>query len=315
MYVMEIRTSFPSDRREQIEVILSELSALHPQAETEAYAIRQNELFFRAVRRKLSYLRWLYGARKQIQGNSLLEINELLPGLDDVFHTKMAEMERQPRPGIIQPVVESIAGLARQVPHGKRFRIVSLGSGSMEAERQAVEALLRGGTHSLTVVGFDISPRTRAFAAKNVGTLANARIVQASRLTEAKLAELERETREPVLVVVADNDIFTLLSDFTPSFFGLAMSTLFLHHFGRAEREKLVALMRSLAPKALNYDGYKNEAVLPLLSIAGWGSPVFLNAAVFSTIRFPSREEALRLHAGAKVYFYNHGHYRAVFSS
>ena len=312
---METRT-FPSGRHERIDFILSELARLKPQSDTERYAIEQNRLFFESLKSKWSYFRWLYKVRDKIHGADLLEINELLPDLDEVFHEKMAEIERRPSPGIIRPLVDGVSAMVMETPQERRFRIASLGSGSMEAERQIIEQIQReGDPRPLTVAGFDISPRTRAFAEQNLSTLAGVRIVQVSGLTEEKLTTLEQETREPVLVVISDNDIFTLRSIFTLGTFDLVMTALFLHHLDETKRIQIIKDMRALAPKTLNYDGYKNEVVVPMLSVTGWGSPVFLNAAIFSTIRFPSRGEALKLHADAKVDFYKHGHYRAVFFS
>lgn len=308
-------TAFPENRDTQIEFILSELSQLHPQSEMERYSIEQNTLFFKSLRSVFSYARWLYRTRKHIRDKDLLEINELLPALDEVFHTKMAEIERRPRPGIIRPVVDYIVALVTEVPQEKRFRVASLGSGSMEAERQIIEQLQKAGNgRLLTIVGFDISSNTRTFAEKNLGSLRNVRIVQETALTETRLDALEQETQESILVVIADNDIFTLVSDFASHMFDLVMTSLFLHHLHETDRIRLVEMMRALAPQTLNYDGYKNEIVIPILSITGWHSPVFLNAAIFSTVRFPSRIEVLCLHPSAHVDFYNHGHYRAIFS-
>ena len=308
--------NFPDNRRGQIEFVLSGLSQLRPSSGAEKYAVEQNILFFESLRSVPSYVRWLYGARRNIRREDLLEINELLPDLDEIFHAKMAEIERRPRPGIIRPVVEHMTKSVVNGPQDKRFRMATLGSGSMEADRQVIEQFQ--GTENkkpLTIVGFDISQNTRAFAKKNLSALGNVRIVQESELTGERLAVLERETQEQVLVVIADNDIFTLLSDFQPHSFNLVMTALFLHHLREADTMKLVEDMRVLAPQTLNYDGYQSEVVIPVLSLTGWHSPVFLNAAIFSTIRFPSRTETLRLHPGAQIDFYKHGHYRAIFSS
>lgn len=307
---------FPNSRDEQIGLILSELAQLHPRSEAEKYAIEQNALFFKSIRSVFLYSRWLYGARKHIHKKDLLEINELLPDLDEIFHAKMAEVERRPFPGIIRPPVDYVTALTIHAPQGKRLRIASLGSGSMEVERQIIEQVQqKGELRPLTVVGFDISSKTRAFAGKNLSALANVRIVQETKLTEEKLAALERETQELILVVISDNDIFALSSDFAPRAFDLVMTILFLHHLHEEDRIRLVRQMRILAPRTLNYDGYQDEIVIPILSMTGWHNPVFLNAAVFSSIRFPSRIEAQNLHVDAQVHFYNHGHYSAAFPS
>lgn len=307
---------FPEFRDKQIEFILCELDQLHPKSEVERHAIEENVLFFKSLRSVPRYVRWLYGLRRRIQGESLLEINELLPNLDEVFHAKMAEIERRPRPGIIRPVVDYITRLASEGPEERRLRVASLGSGSMEAERQSIERIQQiGNTRRFTIVGFDISPHTRAFAEKNLGKLINVRVVQETRLTEERLSVLEQETQESILIVISDNDIFTLSSDFSSNAFDLVMTSLFLHHLDEVRRKELIEHMKTLAPRVLNYDGYQNEVVIPILSLTGWHSPVFLNAAIFSTIRFPSRTQVLGLHSGAQIDFYNHGHYRAIFSS
>lgn len=308
--------NFPVAREEQIEFVLSWLRQLQPQTEIEKYAVEQNIIFFESIRSTSRYINWLYRLRKHIRGDDLLEINELLPELDEIFHAKMAEIERRPRPGIIRPVVDYITDLVKNTPRDKRFRIASLGSGSMEAERQSIERIQQmGNTRQLTIVGFDISPHTRVFAEKNLSNLTNVRIVQETGLTEEKLITLERETEESILIIISDNDIFTLSSDFSSQAFDLVMTSLFLHHLDEKRRIKLIEGMRFLASRVLNYDGYQNEVVIPILSITGWHSPVFLNAAIFSTIRFPSRTQVLDLHSGAQINFYSHGHYRAIFSS
>ncbi len=308
--------NFPTAREKQIEFVLSRLSQLHPKSGAEKYAIEQNVLFFESIRSVPRYVNWLYRLRKYIRGEDLLEINELLPELDEIFHAKMAEIERRPRPGIIRPVADYITDLVKNTPQDKRFRIASLGSGSMEAERQSIERIQQtGNTKPLTIVGFDIAPNARAYAEKNLCSLLGVHVVQEAKLTGERLAELERETKEPVLIVVSSNDIFTLSSDFAPHTFDLAMTALFLHHLHEATRTMLVENMRGLASHTLNYDGYQSEVVIPLLSLTGWHSPVFLNAAIFSTIRFPTRTEVLSLHEGAQIAFYKHGHYRATFSS
>ena len=307
---------FPSARNKQIDFILSRLERLYSKSKIEKYSIEQNILFFKSARSVFKYFCWLYGLRKNIRGESLLEINELLSELDEVFHAKMAEIERRPRPGIIRPVVDYITELATNTPKDKRLRIASLGSGSMEVERQSVENIQNSrNTCKLTIVGFDISPSTRMFSEKNLSTLKSVRIIQETKLTEERLAVLERETRESVLIVISNNDIFSLSSNFTPNVFDLVITVLFLHHLHQTERVKLVKYMRVFAPMTLNYDGYKNETVIPLLSLTGWHSPVFLNAAVLSTVRFLSRTEVSHLHTGAKINFYYHGHYCATFSS
>lgn len=308
-------TTFPNTRDEQIKLILSELSNLHPKSDTEKYAIEQNILFFKSIQSVFSYGRWLYGTRKHIRSKDLLEVNELLPDLDEIFHAKMAEIERRAHPGIIRPIVEYVTEFATNLSQGKRLRIASLGSGSMEVERQIIEQLQKTkNVKPLTIVGFDVSPNTRAFAAKNLSVLTNVRIVQEEiKLTEERLAVLERETQEPILVVISDNDIFALSSYFTPHAFDLVVTALFLHHLNEADRIRLVEQMRTFASRTLNYDGYKNEIVIPILSMTGWNSPVFLNAAIFSTIRFSDRAETLRLHTDTKIDFYGHGHYRAIF--
>ena len=309
-------TTFPNTRDEQIKLILSELGNLHPKSDTEKYAIEQNILFFKSIQSVFSYSRWLYGTRKHIRSKDLLEINELLPDLDEIFHAKMAEIERSAHPGIIRPIVEYVTEFATNISQDKRLRIASLGSGSMEVERQIIEQLQKTkNVKPLTIVGFDVSSNTRAFAEKNLSVLTNVRIVQEIKLTEEKLAVLERETQELILVVISDNDIFALSSYFTSHAFDLVITALFLHHLNEADRIRLVEQMRTFASRTLNYDGYKNEIVIPILSMIGWNSPVFLNAAIFSTIRFPDRAETLRLHTDTKIDFYGHGHYRAIFSA
>ncbi|MBU6323193.1 nitroreductase family protein [Patescibacteria group bacterium] len=307
-------SAVPTERRAQLDAVAAKLGMLSYGLPDQQYAVEQNILFFESLRSPLRYLTWLYGARKRIRREHLLEINELLPELDEIFHEKMSEIERRPRPGIIEPVVGYLTESAARVPGGTRLRIASLGSGSMEAERQFIERLGAHDAHCpVTIVGFDISSGARAYAERNLRNLPGVRFIHVSGLTKEALLDYEREAGDSILVIAADNDIFTLPTAFPPHFFDIAMTVLFLHHLPEGERARLVAEMRDFASRTLNYDGYRNEIVLPLLSLTGWHSPVFLNAAVFSSVRFNSRAEAAALHPDAVINFYNHGHYRATF--
>ncbi len=312
---MSFKKIFPQDREEQIEYILDRLNTLKETSESNKYAIEQNKLFFEAIQSVPKYLKWMYKTRKSINSSELLEINELLPELNEEFHQAMADMERQKRPGIIQPIVDFIYKLFLETKGNKRFRVASFGAGSMEAERQSIEQMHEHGIEKpITIVGFDSSSNTRKFAEKNMSSLPYVRVVMEDYLTEDKMLALESETSKQVLVIIAGNDIFLIEKDFQPYTFLLVMTALFLHHIDALSRAELVNKMRAYAKNTLNYDGYKNEIVVPIISMAGWKKPVFLNAAVFSSVRFPSKKEAVSLHKGSKISFYKHGHYRAIFS-
>ncbi len=304
----------PNDRDVQIINIISRLEQLRPHSEREKYAIEQNVAFFKSIRSVALYLQWVFGVRKHIRREDLLEINELLAELDEIFHAKMAEIERRPNPGIVTPAVDFVTDHAIHISHGERVRLVSLGSGSMEIERQAIERLQKGGyTSPMTIVGLDLAPNARVYAEKNLRSLVQVRVVQETQLTEERMFSLEKETKESVLVIIADNDIFSLASEFTPHVFDLSMTLLLLHHLSTEKRIQLVNMMRIVASHTLNYDGYRSEIAFLFLSLTGWHSPIFLNAAVFSTVRFPSKSEVVHLHSNAQITFYKHGHYRAIF--
>ncbi len=311
---MNTNQDIPKDRAGQIKHVLKKLKQIK-ETESDAYAVEQNILFFEAVQSIPRYIKWLYGTRRAVLRENLLEINEILPELDEEFHSKMAVVERQPRPGIVKPVVDFVCSLVHKESKNERFRIASFGSGSMEAERQSIERLhTERFDKPITIVGFDTSKNTREYAYKNISSLAHVRVVAEDFLTEERMFSLEKETTENVLVIISGNDIFSLNKVFQPATFSLAMTALFLHHLPTSLRADIVSRMRELAPHTLNYDGYRNEIVLPLISVTGWGTPVFLNAAIFSSIRFNSKASVLKLHDGAEISFYKHGHYLAVYS-
>lgn len=301
------------NRKEQIKYILEKLQDIKKQSSKDTYAIDQNILFFKSIQSIPRYIKWLYGARKKIQNTKLLEINEILPELNEEFHLKMSLVERQARPGIISPLVDGICSVAKKDFESKRFRVASLGSGSMEVERQSIERLYKESfDKSMTIVGFDSSKNTREFALKNISSLPYARVVLEDKLTESKMIALEKETRESVLVIIAGNNIFSLEEYFRQNTFSLVMTALFLHHLPMTARINLIVKMRSFAKNIINYDGYQNEMVLPLISFTGWNNPVFLNAAIFSSIRFNTKNDIFKIYSDADVRFYKHGHYIAL---
>ncbi len=302
-----------SVRRDLIAVIIDKLRKIQPTPMT-TYAITENIRFFRASRSMWSYVTWLLTAGR-LDARRLLEINELLPEYDKQLHDSLIEIERKKFPGIIEGAVQYLELLRRKVD-ADRIRIGSIGSGGCEVERQFIERTLRAplGTGKVTIVAFDISIAAHDRAEENLESLKSERIrmVRVPQLTAESLRTLETETTQDMLVVFAHNDIFTLDSIFEKQTFTVLMSVLFLHHLPRNLGVELVRLMERAATYVMHYDGYRSLPHMIIQSFAGWKQPVFMNAAVFSNLRFWTKRGVSEAFAHMEVVSYSHGHFRAA---
>jgi hypothetical protein len=127
-----------------------------------------------------------------------------------------------------------------------------------------------------------------------------------------RLLELERACKTPVLVVQCQNDIFKLPNDFKAGDFTIVMTMLFLHHLPDDAVTKLLQIMSVLGKISLNFDGFRSNLHLLPQTMTGWSHPVFLNAVIFSNLRFATKRTITQRHEGASITYYSHGHYLAL---
>ena len=108
------------------------------------------------------------------------------------------------------------------------------------------------------------------------------------------------------------NNIFQLDEQFPPQYFDLIYHSLFKHHLNPAEQERLDSTMQMLARKRFEFDGYKSWPVVFPQTMAGWASPVFLNATVISWARYKSNDE-VKQKSGDISYYAMIAHYLRKF--
>ena len=92
-------------------------------------------------------------------------------------------------------------------------------------------------------------------------------------------------------VILCKNDIFKLDRDFSPQMFDLVFNSLFRHHLNAVEKDKIAVISKKIAKKVMEYDGYRNWPAFIPQSIVGWKFPIFLNAVIFSNLRYSEKNE------------------------
>jgi hypothetical protein len=178
----------------------------------------------------------------------------------------------------------------------------------MEVERQIFERLIRTGyRYKVTIVGDDYSESAHYVARENLSTLQQVEIVDVEQLNNDMLGETIQKSKQ-FAVVLCKNNIFDLSTIFPQKRFDVVIHTLFRHHLTDAEYRELSITIRNIAGRCFEYDGYKSWVAMLPQTVMGWKSPVFLNAEVFSNLRFMSKDE-IRKNMVGKLTFTPIGYY------
>ncbi len=296
-------------RLEQIRRLLQGLSKLNPGSDTR-YAVEENIAFFSAARSVWSYIKWLFWRSGKIDGDRLLEINELLLGLDEEMHDQLTRAGRRKFPGLLCPITDRLTSNIIS-SEDARVRVIDIGSGGMEIERQILQNLLNKNYSSpITFVGADISIDALSRAKKNIATLgSNVYIKFVEHLNPDTIEHLEHDASVQFLVLLCHSSVDDLLRTCPRDYFSFAFTSLFLHHIPRSVRIQILQHIGALARDVIHYDGYRSPMNLIPQSLIAWWHPVFLNAVVFSNLRYMKKDELRSFHADSRVTFYAHGHY------
>lgn len=84
-----------NNRKKIIEEVLNDLESLKNDPSLNQYAIDENIAFFDATKSIFRYIWWLITRAPKIDGEKLLEINDLLPKWDLAMHRKLIEVEKK----------------------------------------------------------------------------------------------------------------------------------------------------------------------------------------------------------------------------
>jgi hypothetical protein len=287
-------------RQQKISDIIKDLGTLKGGIKPDQlYAINENIRFFEASRGIFSYVKWLFGRARILDGSRLLEINDLLPKYDEAMHRKLIEMEAKKFPGLIKLLVDKLLEL---ILESRRDIVVAdFGSGGMEAERQIITELCkRNYNHKVVFIGIDQSVSAHRVAKDNLRSLGGKiRTVEVEELDQAQLEGLKQGSA-PYTVVHCRNDLFDLGRLFGKEAFDISFHTLFKHHLTEPQQEKLDQVSHHVSKKVLEYDGFFDFIGMIPQTFIGWNNPVFLNAEIFSNIRYLGKDKVKR-NKGGKI--------------
>lgn len=297
------------NRKETIDEVLKDLELLKNKLNFNQYAINENIAFFEATKSILKYIWWIVMRAPKINGGRLLEINDLLPKYDLMMHRKLIEMEKRDFPGLIAPLVNRVVEI--MTSKNKSKTLVNIGCGGMEAERQVISSLIvKKYNERLVFVGVDRSLTTAQLIKENLKDLFyEVEFYEIDNLDNQKLHEITERQEKQFLIVLCKNDIFQLDKYFPENVFDVAFHVLFKHHLNQEEKNDLDNVLNKISKNIIEYDGYLSwHNMIPQI-IAGWSNPIFLNAEIFSHLRFSKKEKLLALNRNKEILFTKIGYY------
>jgi hypothetical protein len=105
------------------------------------YAIEENLLFLKAIRSLPRYFAWLVGRAPHIDGTRLKELTDFpVPEWDVAMHTRLIEMQRKEKVGLIEPLVQKVCEYITK--ENRELVMANFGAGGMEVDRQVIARLL-----------------------------------------------------------------------------------------------------------------------------------------------------------------------------
>jgi hypothetical protein len=297
------------ERIDQINQILSDLQVAKTETSDQdlLYAIEQNITFFEATKSFPRFVVWVFTKMSKIDKERLLEINDILPKWDKEMHIKLMEIEQRKFPGLIRPLVEEIVKFikARNSP----LVLVDVGSGGMETERQVLEILIAEKYNKpLMLIGIDQSNTAHEIAGNNLGMFKkHFQFYSVNTLDNDSLQKM-RENNKGFALIHCKNNIFDLDKIFPYKVFDLSYHSLFKHHLNIEQQNDLDRILTSVSKNTFEYDGFRSNISLLLQIKNGWNHLAFLNASVFSNLRFDKQRDLISQskQRGKKVSFFKH---------
>lgn len=289
-------------RSQQIDEILKDLKDLKKQGFENMYALDENIKFFEAMRSPLKYIKWFLNDRPKIDGSKLLELSDFPLGhgrWEAILQAELLEIEQWKFPDnlmqfrkILLKQIEEVTKIIDK----KTLLLMSLGSGSMEVERQVILTLKkRDFKNKVVFVGVDLSQASLDTAKNNLKTL-NIPIEQVSNISEHELNALEQKhTQDQFIVILLKENVFNLDKYFNEKSIDLLYNTKFRHHIFPKQKELLDVLTKKLAKRIVEADLLNNlfMFIVPLIARTRWWHPILLNGGMFSSLRCPTKQEIL----------------------
>jgi hypothetical protein len=282
-----------------------------PQYVSSLYAIEENIAFLEAIKSLPRYIAWLFGRAQKIDGTRLLELTDFpVEEWDIKMHSRLIGIQKQDRPGLIKPLVDAVVLFIQdQVKKEAKKDIVlaDLGAGGAELDLQIAKRVLQMNVQQkIVILAIDKSLTTRKIALENLAEIKDkVELVEAGEVNMMQLDEIKRASKKNVIIVLCTNNIFELEKVFPKKYFDVVYHSLFKHHLGAVDSKRLDSVLVEIAKTIFEYDGFKNMLIVPLQTLVGWKYPNFLNAEIFSNLRFQTKKHTRALYSGkGKLSFY-----------
>lgn len=293
-------------RKREAEEILSDLRNLKKTNPEYVFAADLNIEFVRAATNLFSYVRWLVKrapALRRQHRDDILELMDLpFESWQKETHEKLTILERtlKPIPDLLKPVRECIvAEIIRLRGKDGSIKLLSLGCGGMELERQIIERLHKidfTSHYPIIFIGVDKCADAIGLVKENL-SLVSHNLIDIRSVTDLDaqtINELSEETKCQFKVVILQSDIFAL-EKLPANWIDVVYCARFKHHLDRPkEQKRLDSIMTHLTSNvAIEFDDMCSIPIFIFPSVLTWRWIVTLNGAILSYLRDPSKEELL----------------------
>jgi len=277
-------------RQQKLKQIVQDLERLLQSKPDETYAIQENIAFFKAIRTLPGYVIWALTRRRRIVASKLLEIADLnLPRWEKELYADLAHVERKNIPGLSKPLRNLLLEYVATEP----VKLLDLGCGSMEVERQLITELRKQGTVQPSLfVGVDLAPQAWDAIQETFAELQDVVVLkQIKNLSEV----VDYKPQKPTILFFCGDALEA--ARLHGHLFKVVFSSRFRHHLNDSQKQLLDKLRVSIADYSIEYDDYRSAFswILPLTT--AWNRPILLNGAIFSQIRQPWKKD-LKGHYG-----------------
>ncbi|HEY4476863.1 MAG TPA: hypothetical protein VJB69_02705 [Candidatus Paceibacterota bacterium] len=285
-------------RKQLLDEIIVDLEIHKKSGQCEnSYALEANLNFFRSLYRFRDFWHWFRKVRPTLDGKRLLELSDfhLSNGKwERMLQKELLEIEKWKFPDVLGRIrKEILKQIAELNQPGRHLILVSIGSGSMEIERQLIIKLReKGNNQKIIFFGIDNSNTSLDIANENLVDL-KIKLFRISNLDQGKVNQLKQEFQnEQYTVVLINGDAVKLETYFGQKNIDLAYHSKFKHHLPDNLKIKLDRMIEIVAKRGIENDDL-NCWIINLGSIkANWKNrPVLLNGALLSFLRDPSKEE------------------------
>jgi len=273
------------------------------------YSIKNNITLFKSLYSLNSFWKWYFKKARNIKKNELLELSDFEnEQFNYELQKSLIKLERSLVPGYINPIVKKISQYI--LVTNENILVFDLGAGSMELTRQIIKKLIKNNfKHTITIVGFDKSIISSEIAYENLSSIKQyVEIIKYSYLHEKELFKVLKSEKK-ISVVICNNDIFNIKTDFKNTKIDLAYHSFFKHHLTVEQKEELDNLLQARISKAFEYDGYHSYTGMLVQALFTWRNPILLANAIFSNIKYYSKYELKELFDKESITFYYTGNF------